>query len=79
MIHIADNIWFSRYLFLEQLNYQGSCSLSLYRLCLNSLHYTLVFQQRKFKLNPVRLHSLCMLPADFNWEPENVCEMRLWI
>ena len=50
MIHIADNIWFSRYLFLEQLNYQGSRSLSLYRLCLNSLHYTLVFQQRNSNL-----------------------------
>ena len=50
MIRIADNIWFSRYLFLEQLNYQGSRSLSLYRLCLNSLHYTLVFQQRNSNL-----------------------------
>ena len=50
MIHIADNIWFSRYLFLEQLNYQGSRSLSLYRLCLNSLHYTLVFRQHNSNL-----------------------------
>ena len=31
-INIADNIWFSRYLFLEQLNNQSSRSLSLYRL-----------------------------------------------
>ena len=45
-----NDIWFSRYLFLEQLNYQGSRSLSLYRLCLNSLHYTLVFQQRNSNL-----------------------------
>ena len=31
-INITDNIRFSRYLFLEQLNNQSSCSLSLYRL-----------------------------------------------
>ena len=44
MNDIADNIQFSRYLLLEQLNYQSSGSLSLYKLCLNSLHYILVFQ-----------------------------------
>ena len=31
-MNIADNIRFSRYLFLEQLNNQSSRSLSLYRL-----------------------------------------------
>ena len=31
-INITDNIRFSRYLFLEQLNNQSSRSLSLYRL-----------------------------------------------
>ena len=31
-INITDNIRFSRYLFLEQLNNQSSPSLSLYRL-----------------------------------------------
>ena len=31
-INITDNIQFSRYLFLEQLNNQSSRSLSLYRL-----------------------------------------------
>ena len=31
-INITDNIGFSRYLFLEQLNNQSSRSLSLYRL-----------------------------------------------
>ena len=30
--NITDNIQFSSYLFLEQLNNQSSCSLSLYRL-----------------------------------------------
>ena len=44
-MNITDNIWFSRYVFLEQLDNQSSCSLSLYRLYLNSLHYILVFQQ----------------------------------
>ena len=48
--YIADNIRFSRYLFLEQLNYQSSRSLLLYRLCLNSLHYMLVFQQHNSDL-----------------------------
>ena len=49
-IYIADNIRFSRCLFSEQLNYHSSGSLSLYRLCLNSLHYILVFQQRNSNL-----------------------------
>ena len=31
-INITDNVQFSRYLFLEQLNNQSSRSLSLYRL-----------------------------------------------
>ena len=31
-INLNDNIWFSRYLFLEQSNNQSSRSLSLYRL-----------------------------------------------
>ena len=31
-MNVTDNIQFSRYLFLEQLNNQISCSLSLYRL-----------------------------------------------
>ena len=31
-MNITDNIWFSRYLFIEQLNNQNSRSLSLYRL-----------------------------------------------
>ena len=31
-INITDNIWFSRYLFLEHLNYQSSRFLSPYRL-----------------------------------------------
>ena len=45
-MNITDNILVSRYLFLEQLNNQSSRSLSLDRLCLNSLHYILVMQQR---------------------------------
>ena len=44
-MNITDNIRFSRYLFLDQLNNQSSRSLSLYRLRLNCLHYILVFQQ----------------------------------
>ena len=44
-MNITDNIQFSRHLFLDQLNNQSSRSLSLYRLCLNSLHYILIFQQ----------------------------------
>ena len=28
-MNITDHIWFSRYLFLEQINNQSSCSLSL--------------------------------------------------
>ena len=31
-MNITDNVWFSRYLFLEHLNNQSSRSLSLYRL-----------------------------------------------
>ena len=31
-MNITDNIWFSKYLFLEQLNKQSSRLLSLYRL-----------------------------------------------
>ena len=41
--NITDNIRFSRYLFLEQLNNQNSRALSLYRLLLDSLHKILVF------------------------------------
>ena len=40
---ISDNILFSRYLFLEQLNNQSSCSLSLYKLQLDSLQKIFVF------------------------------------
>ena len=42
-INVTDNIRFSRYLFLEQLNNQSSRSLSLYRLYLDPLHKILVF------------------------------------
>ena len=42
-INITDNIRFSRYLFLEQLNNQSSRSLSLYRLQLDPLLKILVF------------------------------------
>ena len=51
-INITDNIRFSRYLFLEQLNNQSSRSLSLYRL--NSILCTKYWY---FKLNPVRFRG----------------------
>ena len=41
-MNIIDNIRFSRYLFLEQLNNRSSCSVSLYKL--DSLHKIFVFQ-----------------------------------
>ena len=64
-IIITDNIWFSRYLFLVQLNR----ILVLYTCTdCNSIFCTKYWY---FRLNPVRFCSLCILPAIFDQEPKN--------
>ena len=59
-MNITDNIWFSRYLFLEQF---------FILVQTNSIICTKYWY---FRLNPVRFCSLCILPAVFDREPENV-------
>ena len=74
-MNITDNIRFFRYLFLDQSNNQSSCSLSLYRLCLKSLHYILVFQQHNSNLIQLGFVVCAFYLRFFDWEPENVLEM----